>query len=69
VLAIETIAAFQAMEFLRPLRSSASLEAVRREFRRAVRPWNRDREMHADIESARRFLADEAMGRAIAGLA
>jgi len=69
VLAIETIAAFQAMEFLRPLRSSAALEAVRHEFRRAVRPWNRDREMHTDIESARRFLAGEAMDRAIAGLA
>src|SRR5262252_2308532 len=50
VLAIEAIAAFQAMEFLRPLRSSAALEAVRHEFRRAVRAWNRDREMHTDIE-------------------
>ena len=69
VLAIEAIAAFQAMEFLKPLVSSAAIEAVRREFRRAVRPWNRDREMHADIESARRFLGGEAMGRAIARLA
>ncbi|HEY1434510.1 MAG TPA: histidine ammonia-lyase, partial [Thermoanaerobaculia bacterium] len=68
VLAIETIAAFQAMEFLRPLRSTAPLEAVRREFRRTVRPWHRDREMHADIERARRFLGGEAMGRAIARL-
>jgi histidine ammonia-lyase len=69
VLAIEAIAAFQAMEFLRPLASSAPLEKVRREFRRAVRPWNQDREMHADIESARTFLGGEAMSRAIAGLA
>jgi histidine ammonia-lyase len=69
VLAVEAIAAFQAMEFLKPLISSAALETVRREFRRAVRPWNRDREMHGDIESSRRFLGGEAMARAIARLA
>ncbi len=63
VLAIEAIAAFQAMEFLRPLVSSAPIERVRREFRRVVRPWNRDREMHVDIERARRFLGDAAMAR------
>src|SRR4029453_2476590 len=61
VLAIEAIAAFRAMEFPRRLPAALALEAGRREFRRAVRPWNRDREMHADIESARRFLAGEAM--------
>jgi histidine ammonia-lyase len=69
VLAIEAFAAFQAMEFLRPLRSSPALEAVRREFRRAVRPWTRDREMHVDLENARRFLAGDAMARAIGDLA
>jgi histidine ammonia-lyase len=69
VLAIEAIAAFQAMEFLRPLASSDPIERVRREFRRVVRPWNRDREMHRDIEKARRFLGDAAMARAIARLA
>jgi histidine ammonia-lyase len=68
VLAIEAIAAFQAMEFLRPLASSPAIERVRRAFRGAVRPWNRDREMHADIEAARRFLEDEAMDRAISDL-
>jgi histidine ammonia-lyase len=57
------------MEFLRPLASSAAIERVRHDFRRTVRPWNRDREMHADIESARRFLGGPAMARAIAGLA
>jgi histidine ammonia-lyase len=69
VLAIEAIAAFQAMEFLRPLSSSPAIERVRREFRRAVRPWDRDREMHADIENSRRFLGSAAMARAISGLA
>ncbi len=65
VLAIEMITAFQAMEFLRPLRSSAAIEAVRRDFRRVVRPWDRDRELHADLERARGFLAGAAVERAI----
>ena len=69
VLAIEALAAFQAMEFLRPLSSSAPIERVRGEFRRVVRPWNRDREMHLDLEKARLFLGSGAMARAIAGLA
>ncbi len=69
VLAIETLAAFQAMEFLRPLASSAPIERVRREFRRVVRPWNRDREMHVDLQNARLFLGGEAVARATAGLA
>jgi histidine ammonia-lyase len=68
VLSIEAIAAFQAMEFLRPLASSPALERVRRAFRRVVRPWNRDREMHADIESSRRFLASGALAKLMAGL-
>ena len=46
VLAIELIAAFQAMEFLRPLASSPPLERVRRLFRRKVRAWTADRELH-----------------------
>jgi histidine ammonia-lyase len=69
VLAIEALAAFQAMEFLRPLSSSAPIERVRGEFRRVVRPWNRDREMHLDLEKARLFVGGGAMARAIAGLA
>jgi histidine ammonia-lyase len=68
VLAIEAIAAFQAMEFLRPLASSAPIERLRRDFRRVVRPWDRDREMHLDLEKARLFLSAEPMSRAIAPL-
>jgi len=59
VLAIELIAAFQAMEFLRPLASSPPLERVRRLFRRKVRAWTADRELHPDLESARVFLSSE----------
>ena len=57
VLAIEIIAAFQAMEFLRPLRSSAPIERVRALFRRKVRAWTSDRELSPDIENARLFLS------------
>ena len=68
VLAIELLAAMQAMEFLRPLSSSPPLERVRRAFRRVVEPWDRDRELHPDLESARRFLTGDAMHRETASL-
>ena len=68
VLAIETMTAFQAMEFLKPLRSSAPLEAIRRAFRRVVAPWDRDRELAPDLEAARRFLSGAAMRRLAEGL-
>jgi histidine ammonia-lyase len=57
------------MEFLRPLTSSPAIEAVRRAFRRSVRPWNRDREMHPEIEKATGFLRGDAVAAAIGGLA
>jgi histidine ammonia-lyase len=56
VLALELLTAFQAMEFLRPLESSAPLERVRRAFRRVVPAWKEDRELHRDLERARGFL-------------
>jgi histidine ammonia-lyase len=68
VLAIELIAAFQAMEFLRPLTSSRPLERVRRLFRRKVRAWTSDRELHPDLENARLFLSSEAVTGEIARL-
>ena len=68
VLAIELLAAFQAMEFLRPLASSRPLERVRRDFRRVVRPWDRDRELHLDLKAAKRFLSSPALARETAGL-
>ena len=68
VLAIELIAAFQAMEFLRPLTSSRPLERVRRLFRRKVRAWTADRELHPDLENARLFLSSEAVTGEIARL-
>jgi histidine ammonia-lyase len=69
VLAIELMTAFQAMEFLRPLRSSAALERVRGAFRSEVKAWERDRELHLDLERSRAFLESEAIARAIRPLA
>ena len=68
VLAIELVSAFQAMEFLRPLSSSAPIERVRGQFRRKVRAWNADRELYPDLEAARLFLSGEAMSRELARL-
>ncbi len=68
VLAIELLAAFQAMEFLRPLATSAPLERVRRAFRRRVRPWKEDRRLAPDLEAARRFLSEPAFLEAVASL-
>ena len=61
VLGIELLVAFQAMEFLRPLRTSPPLERVRRAFRRVVAPWKGDRQLAPDLESAIRFLDSEAI--------
>jgi histidine ammonia-lyase len=69
VLAIEVMTAFQAMEFLRPLKTSKPLEAVRRAFRKVVRPWDKDRELAPDLEAARRFVTSDAMRRLTDSLA
>ena len=68
VLSIELLAAFQAMEFLRPLPSSKPIERVRRAFRRAVAPWTRDRVLSEDLEAARVFLDGDAVASAVAAL-
>ena len=68
VLAIELLTAFQAMEFLRPLRPSAAIESVRRALRRVVPPWLKDRLMTADLAASRDFLRSDAMQKAAAQL-
>jgi histidine ammonia-lyase len=68
VLATELLAAFQAMEFLRPLKSSLPLEKIRRALRRVVPAWGNDRVLSEDLENARLFLASEAMEAAAASL-
>ena len=68
VLAIELLTAFQAMEFLWPLRSSRPLERVRQAFRRAVPAWTSDRVLAPDIERATAFVRGPEMRRLVSRL-
>ncbi len=68
VLAIELLVAFQAMEFLRPLRTSPPLERVRQALRRSVAPWRKDRVLSDDLEAAHAFLDSAALKRLAAEL-
>jgi histidine ammonia-lyase len=56
ILGIEIIAACQGLEFHRPLRSSAPLEAAHAALREEVAPWTEDRVMAPDIEAAKRLV-------------
>nr|KAG5697095.1 hypothetical protein BaRGS_002011 [Batillaria attramentaria] len=58
VLAIELLAACQALEFLRPLKTTAPLEEVYRIVRSVVRPWTKDRYMAPDIDAVTKLLQD-----------
>lgn len=74
VIAIELIAAAQAIEFLAPLRSSPALEAARAALREVVPPLKEDRALARDIEAARALVrsgkllaaVERALGRALA---
>jgi histidine ammonia-lyase len=59
ILAIELLAAAQGIDLLRPLRSSAPLEALHAALRARVARWDHDREMAPDLAAAERFLAGE----------
>ncbi|VDI61586.1 histidine ammonia-lyase [Mytilus galloprovincialis] len=59
VIAIELLSACQAMEFLRPLKSTPPLEEVYKLVRSVVGPWTRDRYMAPDIEAATKLLQEE----------
>uniref|UniRef100_A0A4W4DPE8 Histidine ammonia-lyase n=1 Tax=Electrophorus electricus TaxID=8005 RepID=A0A4W4DPE8_ELEEL len=59
VLAIELLAACQALEFFRPLGTTAPLERVYELLRTVVRPWDKDRVMSSDIEVAHKLLLEE----------
>ncbi len=61
VLAIELLAAAQALEFRRPLRSSEALEAVLGTLRETVSFMDRDRNLSIDIAAAARLIADRAL--------
>merc|ERR1711962_884804 len=58
VVAIELLAACQAIEFLRPLKTTQPLEEVYKVVRSVVAPWDRDRYMSPDIEAAGKLLKE-----------
>jgi histidine ammonia-lyase len=53
ILAIELLAAAQAIEFHRPLRSSDAVEAAHALIRGAALPWTEDRVMAPDIAAVK----------------
>ena len=65
ILAVEALCACQALEFLRPLRSSPALEAVHAQVRTRVLAWEQDRAVSDDIEA----LAEMARLGELAGAA
>ncbi|KAI5093989.1 histidine ammonia-lyase [Silurus meridionalis] len=65
VLAIELLAACQALEFHRPLKSTAPLEKVYELVRSVVRPWDKDRVMSFDVEAAHQLLLEGKVWEAV----
>merc|ERR1711892_974 len=65
VIAIELLAACQAIEFLRPLKTTQPLEEVYKTVRSKVLAWDRDRYMSPDIESVTELLRDEVVWGAV----
>lgn len=65
VIAIELLAACQAIEFLRPLKTTAPLEEVYRLVRQVAKPWDKDRVMSPDIDGVTDLLREEKIWRAV----
>jgi len=65
VIAIELLAACQAIEFLRPLKTTQPLEEVCKVVRSVVAPWDKDRYMSPDIQSATKILKEEKVWNAV----
>ena len=65
VLGIELIAAAQGCDFLMPLRSSVSLEAVRRTVRELIPTLEDDRYFHPDLEAANGLIRQNAIVTAV----
>jgi len=63
ILGIELLAAAQGIEFLRPLASSAALEAVHALLREHCPPVEQDRYLAPDIDRATRLVTDGSLSR------
>ena len=68
VLAIELLAACQALEFLKPLRSSPPLQAVYERVRSRVPPLDRDRFLSPDIEAVAELVRSGEVAAAAASV-
>jgi len=65
VIAIELLAACQAIEFLRPLKTTMPLEEVYKVVRSVVRPWDKDRYMSPDIVAVNNLLKEDKIWNAV----
>lgn len=65
VIAIELLAACQALDLHRPLRTTRALEAMHALVRQDVKPWDKDRHMSPDIQAALRLVQSGAILRAV----
>lgn len=65
VIAIELLAACQALEFYRPAQSTPPLEAVHRLVRTRVKSWDKDRIMHTDIDAVLELVRSGAICNAV----
>jgi histidine ammonia-lyase len=68
IIGIELLAAAQALEFLRPLRSSAPLEAAHALLRAHCPSMSRDRYLAPDIERATALVRDGSLGNILSAL-
>jgi histidine ammonia-lyase len=68
ILGIELLAAAQGIEFLRPLQSSAPLEAAHALLRRDVPPHNVDRYLAPDMAHATQMVRDGTVASVVRGL-
>ncbi|MGY4830656.1 histidine ammonia-lyase [Sphaerotilaceae bacterium SBD11-9] len=68
ILGIELLAAAQGIEFLRPLRSSAALEAVHALLRSNCPPMPQDRYLAPEIERATALVVDGSLARILRGV-
>ena len=65
VIAIELLAACQAIEFLRPLKTTQPLEEVIKVVRSVAAPWDKDRYMSPDIQAATKLLKEGKIWSAV----
>lgn len=64
-IAIELLCACQAIDLMRPLRTTDALEKVHALVRTVVKPWDSDRWMSADIEAAVRLIRENKVWEAV----